>query len=190
MKIYTRTGDKGRTGLLGGRRVAKNDPRIEAYGTVDELNSHIGMLRDLARPHHQDLLTGIQEQLFSIGSRLASSSEEEADKFKVPPITDGQITALEEAMDAMDADLEPMRNFILPGGHPAVSQAHICRTVCRRAERRVIDLADQETIPESIIRYLNRLSDLLFMLARHLGWLNNVKDTPWKPADRGASDSF
>ncbi len=181
MKIYTRTGDQGQTGLLGGTRVAKNDPRIEAYGTVDELNSNIGMLRDLARPHHTDLLISIQEILFSIGSRLACSSEEEAEKFKVPPITDRQIIALEEAMDAMDAELEPMRNFILPGGHPAVSQSHICRTVCRRAERRVIDLADQVPVQEVIIRYLNRLSDLLFMLARHLGKLNNVQDTPWKP---------
>ncbi len=181
MKIYTRTGDKGQTGLLGGKRVAKNDPRIEAYGTVDELNSTIGMLRDLAKPHHTDLLISIQEILFSIGSRLACSSEEEAAKFKVPPITDEQITALERAMDAMDAELEPMRNFILPGGHPAVSQAHICRTVCRRAERRVIDLADQVPVQEVIIRYLNRLSDLLFMLARHLGKLNDVQDTPWKP---------
>lgn len=181
MKIYTRTGDKGQTGLLGGTRVPKNDPRIEAYGTVDELNSHIGMLRDLAVPHHSDQLIGIQNTLFAIGSRLASGSVEEAEKFKVPQVSDQEISALENAMDAMDAELEPMRNFILPGGHPAVSQAHICRTVCRRAERRVIDLADQTVVPEVIIRYLNRLSDLLFMMARHLGKLNNVEDTPWKP---------
>lgn len=183
MKIYTRTGDKGETGLLGGTRVAKNDPRIEAYGTVDELNSHIGMLRDLSEGHHQDLLIGIQNNLFAIGSRLASGSNEEAEKFKVPSLSDQDITALEKAMDAMDADLEPMRNFILPGGHPAVSQAHICRTVCRRAERRVIDISSRSDIPEVIVRYLNRLSDLLFMLSRHLGKILHVPETPWKPRD-------
>ncbi|MDQ3102141.1 MAG: cob(I)yrinic acid a,c-diamide adenosyltransferase [Bacteroidota bacterium] len=181
MKIYTRTGDKGQTGLLGGTRVQKNDPRIEAYGTVDELNSHLGMLRDLAAPHHQDLVITIQNTLFAIGSRLASGSEEEARKFKVPEVSDQEIIALENAMDAMDAELEPMRNFILPGGHAAVSQAHICRTVCRRAERRVIDLGVEVDLPEVIVRYLNRLSDLLFMMSRHLAKLNSVKDIPWKP---------
>ncbi len=182
MKIYTRTGDKGDTGLLGGARVPKNDPRIEAYGTVDELNSHVGMLRDLCAAHHTDLLIDIQNMLFAIGSRLASRNDAEADKFKVPQITEAHITALETAMDRMDADLEPMRNFILPGGHPAISQAHICRTVCRRAERRVIDLASagNET-PPIVIRYLNRLSDLFFMLARHLGQLLQAAEIPWKP---------
>jgi len=181
MKIYTRTGDKGDTGLLGGTRVPKDHLRIEAYGTVDELNSHLGMLRDLAAPHHGQLLMDIQETLFALGSRLASSSEEEASRFQVPQVDEGGVTALEHAMDAMDAELEPMRNFILPGGHPAVSQAHICRTVCRRAERRVVQLAATEAIPGNMVRYLNRLSDLLFMLARHLGKLNGVAETPWKP---------
>jgi cob(I)alamin adenosyltransferase len=181
MKIYTRTGDKGETGLLGGTRVPKNDLRIEAYGTVDELNSHIGMLRDLSAPHHASLMLSIQNTLFAIGSRLASSSEDEAQKFKIPQVSDPEIASLEQAMDAMDAELEPMRNFILPGGHPSISQAHICRTVCRRAERRVIDLADTTDLPEVIVRYLNRLSDLLFMLARHLGKLNGVADHPWRP---------
>jgi len=181
MKIYTRTGDTGNTGLLGGSRVPKDHLRIEAYGTVDELNSHLGMLRDLAVPHHGELITDIQNTLFAIGSRLASSSDEEATKFQVPQVGDEEILALEQHMDRMDADLEPMRNFILPGGHPAVSQAHICRTVCRRAERRVVHLAASEAIPETVVRYLNRLSDLLFVLARHLGHLNDVADTPWKP---------
>jgi cob(I)alamin adenosyltransferase len=181
MKIYTRTGDTGQTGLLGGARVSKNDPRIEAYGTIDELNSHTGMLRDLAGQHHADLLVEIQNTLFAIGSRLASQSDEEARKFKVPSVTDQDITALEKAMDAMDADLEPMRNFILPGGHQAISQAHICRTVCRRAERRVIELGQGTDVPEVIIRYLNRLSDLFFMLARHLGKLLNAPEVPWHP---------
>jgi len=181
MKIYTRTGDKGQTGLLGGTRVAKDDPRIEAYGTVDELNSHLGMLRDLAAPHHGAFIVDIQNTLFAIGSRLASGSEDEAAKFKVPVVTEENITALEQAMDSMDSQLETMRNFILPGGHVAVSQAHICRTICRRAERRVVQLAAGTEVSEVIVRYLNRLSDLLFMMARHLGKLHGVADVPWKP---------
>jgi cob(I)alamin adenosyltransferase len=183
MKIYTRTGDKGDTGLLGGARVPKDHLRIEAYGTVDELNSHLGMLRDLAGPLHAEQITGIQNMLFAIGSRLASSSNEEATRFKVPQVGDADVIALEQLMDTLDAELEPMRNFILPGGHPTVSQAHICRTVCRRAERRVVQLAAGEDIPEAVIRYLNRLSDLLFVMARHLGKVNGVADIPWKPRE-------
>ena len=181
MKIYTRTGDKGETGLLGGTRVPKDHLRIEAYGTVDELNSQLGMLRDLASPYHGDLLLEIQGTLFALGSRLGCSSEEEAGRFQVPPVGDDAITTLERAMDVMDSELSPMRNFILPGGHPAVSQAHVCRTVCRRAERRVVQLATTEVIPDTVVRYLNRLSDLLFVLARHLGKLHGVSDIPWKP---------
>lgn len=182
MKIYTRTGDKGQTGLLGGTRVAKDDLRIEAYGTVDELNSHLGMLRDLAGTHHAGLLVQIQHTLFAIGSRLASASDEEAAKYKVPPVTEAHIAELEAAMDAMDRDLPPLRNFILPGGHPAVSQSHICRTVCRRAERRLVQLASTAPLPELLVRYLNRLSDLFFMLARHLAQLFGASETPWEPA--------
>ena len=181
MKIYTRTGDKGETGLLGGKRVPKDHVRIGAYGTVDELNSHIGMLRDLTQGHQQELLIGIQETLFSLGSRLASASDEEADKFKVPRVGNAEITALEAAMDGMSAVLPEMRNFILPGGHPAVSQAHICRTMCRRAERAVVALGAQEPVPEAIVRFLNRLSDLLFVLARWLGHTFTVPEVPWKP---------
>ena len=181
MKIYTRTGDKGETGLLGGTRVPKDDDRIEAYGTVDELNSHIGMLRDLAAPHCDELLVTVQNKLFAIGSQLASASAEEAMKFSVPLITDPDIKALEDEMDRMDKELEPMRNFILPGGHPAVSQAHICRTVCRRAERRAVHLGGADDVNGTIVRYLNRLSDLLFVMARHLGRLHNVQDIPWTP---------
>lgn len=181
MKIYTRTGDKGETGLLGGKRVPKDDLRIEAYGTVDELNSHLGLLRDMSAPHHGELLVTIQNTLFAIGSRLASQSDEEAVRFKVPPIEEDAITALEHAMDRMDADLDPMRNFILPGGHPAASQAHVCRTVCRRAERCVVRLDREAPQDPILIRYLNRLSDLLFVLARHLARLNGAVDTPWTP---------
>ena len=181
MRIYTRTGDKGQTSLLGGKRVPKDHVRIEAYGTIDELNSHIGMLRDLAGTDQRELLISIQEKLFSLGSRLASASNEEADKFKVPHVEEADITALETAMDAMDAVLPEMRNFILPGGHPSVSQAHICRTVCRRAERLVVSIAEQEQLPESVVRYLNRLSDLLFVLARWLGHTLGADEIPWRP---------
>lgn len=181
MKIYTRTGDKGRTSLLGGQRVSKDSLRIEAYGTIDELNSHLGMLRDLAGAAKQELLIGIQTKLFDIGSRLASGTEEQAERFKVPQVTDADITALEHEMDAMDKELPEMRHFILPGGHPAVSQAHICRTVCRRAERGVIRLAAEEPVPEVIVRYLNRLSDLLFVLARWTALRTGAEEIPWKP---------
>jgi cob(I)alamin adenosyltransferase len=179
MKIYTRTGDKGQTGLLGGTRVPKYHERIEAYGTIDELNSHLGMLRDLAGDQQRELIITIQKKLFSIGSRLASASDEEADKFKVPQVIDADITALEDAMDLMDKELPEMRNFILPGGHVAVSQAHICRTVCRRAERLVVRIAAEEPVPEIILRYLNRLSDLLFVLARWLGYRLGAAEIPW-----------
>ena len=181
MKIYTRTGDKGETGLLGGARVPKDHVRLVAYGTVDELNAHLGMLRDLAAPHHGELLITIQNTLFAIGSHLAAHNAEEAAKFRVPTISDADIVALEHAMDGMDKDLEPMRNFILPGGHPAVSQSHICRTICRRAERGVVTLARDTAVDPQLIRYLNRLSDLFFVLARHLGHLHGVADMPWMP---------
>ncbi|MEO8068156.1 MAG: cob(I)yrinic acid a,c-diamide adenosyltransferase [Flavobacteriales bacterium] len=180
MKIYTRSGDKGQTSLLGGVRVRKDHARIEAYGTVDELNSHLGMLRDLA-PDRSSLVIGIQEKLFSIGSRLASPNEAEADKFKVPHVQESDIAAMETAMDAMDKVLPEMRNFILPGGHPAVSQAHICRTVCRRAERLVVSITEAEQLPGIIVRYLNRLSDLLFVVARDIGRQQGVTETPWRP---------
>lgn len=185
MKIYTRTGDKGETGLLGGTRVPKNDARIEAYGTIDELNSHLGMLRDLAGQQHSDLITTIQTTLFAIGSRLASNSAEEAEKFRVPRVTEDEITGLEMAMDAMDTDLDPMRNFILPGGHPASSQAHICRTVCRRAERRIVELTALTEVSNDMVRYVNRLSDLLFVMARHLAWSNGAQEIPWRPRGKG-----
>lgn len=181
MKIYTRTGDKGQTSLLGGDRVPKDSLRIESYGTIDELNSHIGLLRDFAKGELDEQLKPIQATLFSLGSRLASGTEEQAEKFKVPAITEPHITQLESEMDRMDAELPEMRNFILPGGDMASSQAHICRTVCRRAERMVVRLASEEPVPEIIVRYLNRLSDLLFVLARSIAHRNGVSDTPWTP---------
>lgn len=181
MKIYTRSGDKGQTSLLGGQRVAKDSLRIESYGTIDELNSHIGLLRDHAQGARDVLLVPIQERLFSLGSRLASGSEEQAERSNVPRITDEDITAMEAEMDRMDKELPEMRNFILPGGQLAASQAHVCRTVCRRAERLTVTLAATEEVPEIVIRFLNRLSDLLFVLARHIAHVNGVADTPWKP---------
>lgn len=181
MKIYTRTGDKGQTGLLGGTRVAKDSLRIEAYGTVDELNSHIGLLRDQADGSLDEELIPIQEILFTLGSRLASGTEEQAEKFKVPAVIEEHVATLEHAMDQMESELPEMRNFILPGGDRASSQAHVCRTVCRRAERMVVRLAAEEAVPEILVRYLNRLSDHLFVLARSIAHRNGVADTPWKP---------
>lgn len=181
MKIYTRTGDKGQTGLLGGERVAKDDARIEAYGTVDELNSHVGLLRAWAGPMHDELLASIQQRLFTIGSHLASSNEAERERFRLEPIIDEDVTKLERAMDSMDKDLEPLRSFILPGGHQAVAQAHVCRTVCRRAERRVVSLSSATSVQPELVRYLNRLSDLFFVLSRHLGRTLGVPDVPWRP---------
>jgi cob(I)alamin adenosyltransferase len=183
MRIYTRGGDKGETGLLGGRRVPKDSLRIASYGTLDELNSHLGLLRDHAQGRIDALIVPIQEKLFSLGSRLASGSEAEADKFKVPRLTDADVEAMETEMDTMDKELPEMRSFILPGGHLAASQAHVCRTVCRRAERLVVELARDEEVPEIGIRFLNRLSDLLFVLARHLAHRDGVPDTPWRPRD-------
>lgn len=177
MKIYTRTGDKGQTGLLGGVRVPKDDPRIEAYGSIDELNAHLGMLRDLA-PGHADLIAMVQDRLFSIGSLLAAG-EADPSRFKIPPVQGSDVDALERAMDGMDTALPPMRHFILPGGHAAISQAHICRTVCRRAERRVVTLAGQQVVDPLHVRYLNRLSDLLFMIARHLHHVMKVPEARW-----------
>ncbi|MDX5404310.1 MAG: cob(I)yrinic acid a,c-diamide adenosyltransferase, partial [Bacteroidota bacterium] len=180
MKIYTKTGDKGTTSLLGGTRVPKYDPRIEAYGTVDELNSFLGLLADqVSDASMNDELRGIQTLLFTIGSRLAAEPGES--KFPLPEIKEEDISALESAMDRMDDQLTPLRNFILPGGHPCVSQAHICRTVCRRAERRVAELTSENEGYSILMRYLNRLSDYFFVLSRYLMKINQVSEIPWKP---------
>jgi len=181
MKIYTRKGDQGTTGLLGGARVPKHHLRIEAYGTVDELNSHIGMLRDLAGSNaDQDLLLRIQDRLFTLGSHLAVEPAH-VGKMKLPDLADSDVTELENAMDRMDEGLPPMRNFILPGGHIAVSQCHIVRCVCRRAERLTTALNEAEEVPATILIYLNRLSDYFFVLARHLTKETGAVEHPWKP---------
>lgn len=179
IKIYTKTGDKGSTSLIGGRRVPKNHIRIEAYGTVDELIAHMGMLRDLAGNDKEDEIVKIQSILMSCAAWLASDKEET--KSKLPNLGNEDIIFLENKIDAMDNDLEPLQNFILPGGNQAVSQSHICRTVCRRAERRVLDLNDVEKIEPIIYQFLNRLSDYLFTLSRCLSKKNLGKELPWKP---------
>jgi len=180
MKIYTKTGDTGSTSLFGGKRVLKSDLRIDTYGTVDELNSYIGLLRDQpVNTVRKELLVEIQDRLFTIGSILAT--EPGNTKVMVPSLAETDIELLEQEMDSMDASLPPMRSFVLPGGHPAVSICHITRTVCRRAERLVIALDSLENVDPLVIKYLNRLSDYLFMLSRKMTAELRAEETPWKP---------
>lgn len=180
MKIYTKTGDQGTTALLGGTRVSKTHLRIEAYGTVDELNSYLGLLRDQqVNSERGDFLVQIQEELFSIGSHLAN--EPGKTKFPLPALNENLTRDLENAMDEMDRVLPPMKNFILPGGHPSVSMGHVARCVCRRAERQVVRLQEQEEVEQATIRFLNRLSDYLFVLCRKMAQELGIAETPWKP---------
>ncbi len=180
LKIYTKTGDKGQTSLLGGTRVPKHHMRIEAYGTVDELNSWIGLLRDSVTDEHtKTILIDVQDRLFTMGSSLASDPVKS--KVKIPLLSEDDIVVFEKEIDAMEAQLPPMKNFVLPGGHVTISNCHITRCVCRRAERRVIHLAENEPVDDLVIKYLNRLSDYLFMLARKLTKDLNAIETPWKP---------
>src|SRR5580765_5884188 len=164
LKIYTNTGDQGKTGLIGGTRVPKNNIRIESYGTIDELNSFIGLLADyLQEEHGKNILREIQDRLFTIGSILASDPNKNL-KMKIPALVEGDIDLLEKEIDSMEEKLEPMKFFILPGGHVTVSTAHIARCVCRRAERSCVTLQENESIDPVILKYLNRLSDYLFVL--------------------------
>jgi cob(I)alamin adenosyltransferase len=182
MKIYTKTGDKGTTSLIGGTKVLKSNERIEAYGTIDELNSHIGMCRDLiTEPQLQTSLKEIQDRLFTIGAALACDPEKES-RMKIPDLRQEDVTNLEKEMDIMDQHLEPLQQFILPGGHPTVSQIHITRCVCRRAERLIVQLLlrDQEN-DSLIVQYINRLSDYLFILARYVAKSLNIEETNWNP---------
>jgi len=180
MKIYTKTGDKGTTALFGGKRVSKADLRIETYGTVDELNSYVGLVRDQpVNQNRKDILVEIQERLFTIGSILAT--EPGNTKVKIPSLLQEDVTRLEKEIDAMDASLPPMKSFVLPGGHQSVSFCHVARTVCRRAERLVIALDAQEKIDVLVIQYLNRLSDYLFMLSRKMSAELDAEEMPWKP---------
>jgi cob(I)alamin adenosyltransferase len=180
MKIYTKTGDQGTTALFGGKRVSKADLRIETYGTVDELNSWIGVLRDQeVNQPRKNILIEIQDRLFTIGSILAT--EPENTKVKIPSLQETDITLLEKEMDEMDTQLQPMRFFVLPGGHISISYGHVARTVCRRAERLVIALHEQDPVDAMVIKYMNRLSDYLFVLCRKMTTELNAEETPWKP---------
>lgn len=180
MKIYTKTGDKGKTSLLGGSRVSKANKKIEAYGNVDELNSWIGLLRDqeVNQKRHL-LLIEIQDRLFTIGSHLANEGGER--QFSIPEIKVSDYERLEKAIDEMNEELPPMKNFILPGGNPVISYTHIARTVCRRAERGVVALSELEAVEEVIVTYLNRLSDYLFVLSRMVTKELNATEVPWVP---------
>jgi len=177
MKIYTKTGDEGTTSLFGGRRIAKDDLRIEAYGTVDELNSFIGLLMASFDDEKQnEILIGVQNRLFAIGASLATDPDKSS---ATSDIHEQDIAILENAMDNMDQVLPPLRNFILPGGDIAVANAHVCRTICRRAERRVISLGSASPVDQQIIVYLNRLSDYFFILSRYLSHMHQVAEIPW-----------
>ena len=181
-KIYTKTGDKGSTSLIGGTKVPKSDLRIETYGTVDELNSWIGLLNDqLADETIQPELREIQDRLFTIGSSLATDAEKEP-KMKLPDLHTGDIEFLEKRIDDMTAMLPIMKSFILPGGHPTVSSIHIARCVCRRAERLAVGMKHHKLfVDEKLIQYLNRLSDYLFTLARFAGQKLGAPEIAWKP---------
>jgi cob(I)alamin adenosyltransferase len=179
MKIYTKTGDEGETGLFGGQRVTKGDDRIEAYGTLDELNSFIGLLRDhISGNNEREVLFQVQNRLFSIGAYLATPPKDGKEVALDIETTDVEL--LEKEMDRMDADLEPLRNFVLPGGHPQVSYAHLARTVCRRAERQCVRMHTLRPINSQVLHYLNRLSDYFFVLARHLAATLGVEEVSWK----------
>ena len=187
MKVYTKTGDTGTTALFGGTRVPKHHIRIESYGTVDELNSHIGLIRDQDMSDlYKNVLIEIQDRLFTVGAILATPPEKETLKNGQPRlqnlgIVDSDIEFLENEIDTMEESLPPMTHFVLPGGHTTVSYCHIARCVCRRAERLAVHLNDIEPTDERVIKYLNRLSDYLFVLARKLSHDLNADEVQWIP---------
>ncbi|MBS1952507.1 MAG: ATP:Cob(I)alamin adenosyltransferase [Cytophagales bacterium] len=179
MKIYTKTGDDGTTALFGGQRLPKSDLRIDAYGTVDELNSFLGLLRDQpVNASRHEILVEIQDRLFTIGAILATEPGNK--KVKIPSLYIEDIHRLETEIDKMDAALPPMKFFVLPGGHPSVSLGHVTRTVCRRAERLVVALNAHTAVEPLIIHYLNRLSDYFFMLCRMMAHELKINETPWR----------
>jgi cob(I)alamin adenosyltransferase len=182
MKIYTKTGDKGNTSLIGGTKVPKSHLRIEAYGTIDELNSYIGLCNDMLKDEASNkLLQEIQDRLFTIGSSLACDPIK-APKMRIPDLKEEDVLLLEHEIDRLNEKLEPMRSFILPGGHPVVSHLHIARCVCRRAERCCVRLElESLEVDPIILQYLNRLSDYLFVLSRYAGHLLNIAERPWIP---------
>jgi cob(I)alamin adenosyltransferase len=181
MKIYTKTGDEGETSLFGGRRVSKSDARVDAYGHVDELNAALGVAA-AATPEafERDLLASVQQDLFAIGGRLASPEPDRVAKaLEKAVVPHERIEALEQAIDRMEGELTPLRQFILPGGTPKAASLHVARTVCRRAERSVVALARVASVPREILMYLNRLSDLLFVMARLANHRAGVADQTW-----------
>lgn len=179
-KIYTKTGDKGTTALWGGGRLPKYHLRIEAYGSLDELNANLGLLRDFCEQEEQrQQLLKIQERLFSLGTIMATAPEK-ADKVKQPDVLPEDVLQLENWMDAMDEHLAPLKNFVLPGGHPQVSRANIARTVCRRAERLAVALNEEQALPAVVLQYLNRLSDYLFIFGRFAAHCHQAEEVLWK----------
>lgn len=187
MKIYTKTGDKGKTSLFGGTRVPKYHLRIEAYGTIDELNANIGLIRDQQIDEHSsNVLLKIQNELFTLGAMLATPPEKEVlksgkERLNIEKINNEKISMLESEMDTMNEVLPPMTHFVLPGGHPTVSYCHIARCICRRAERITTQLSDESEVNPQILMYLNRLSDYLFVLARKLTLDTKAEEIRWIP---------
>lgn len=178
MKIYTKTGDSGETSLFGGQRVSKNHSRIDAYGTVDELNSVIGIIRASdPDPAIEEMLDRIQNELFVLGADLATPPEKNA---KIDRINQNHVYRLEEDIDKLDQHLPPLKSFILPGGSPAAAYLHLARTICRRAERTCFSCRQSEIISNEALIFLNRLSDLLFVMARHQNHSKKIKDAVWK----------
>ncbi|MEN8118901.1 MAG: cob(I)yrinic acid a,c-diamide adenosyltransferase [Bacteroidota bacterium] len=180
MKIYTKTGDKGQTSLLSGERVSKYNIRIEAYGTIDELNSFVGLLRS-GELNKDDaiFLFKIQNKLFNIGSKLAMGKKKSS--FKLPELKEEDIVLLEKEMDKIDAVTPKLKSFVLPGGSSSVAYSHVCRSICRRAERLIVKLADEVEIDTNIIKYVNRLSDYFFLLSRKIAFDFNVDEVIWDP---------
>ncbi|MBZ0327842.1 MAG: cob(I)yrinic acid a,c-diamide adenosyltransferase [Altibacter sp.] len=187
MKIYTKTGDKGTTALFGGTRVPKHHIRIESYGTVDELNSYLGLIRDQQiAEYYKKLIMHIQDRLFTLGAILATDPRKATlksgkERLNIPKISEANITRLENEIDQMNELLPPMTNFVLPGGHTTVSYCHIARCVCRRAERLATLLHEQEPVDDRVLMYLNRLSDFLFVLARKLTYDLQAEEIKWIP---------
>ncbi len=181
-KIYTKTGDKGTTSLIGGTKVSKSHIRIESYGTVDELNSWIGVVSDhINDVATQQTLKEIQDRLFTIGSSLACDPDKET-KLKIPDLHETDVEFLEKKIDSMNENLPEMKSFILPGGAAAVSFSHVARCVCRRAERTCVAMQiDEQDVEDLVIKYLNRLSDYLFVVARYVGYLQKAEEVQWKP---------
>ncbi len=187
MKVYTKTGDKGTTALFGGTRVPKYHLRIDSYGTVDELNSYIGLIRDQEiNQHYKEILIDIQDKLFTVGAILATDPEKAIlkngkERLNIPKISEEEVAQLETEIDAMESELPPMTHFVLPGGHTTVSYCHIARCVCRRAERLATELNDMEPTDLMVLKYLNRLSDYLFVLARKLSFDLKADEVKWIP---------